>query len=130
MRKLVGLISILLLVLFLTACSAGVGGGIGKPKSVNDDKTGNWKYATTSENIDILDYVQEYVDKNMKDGDTHFIINFTNNTTSVINYMGGSIFVDVRERVNREEHSAKTIGSGMTLKEYIIYPDGNVEEVK
>ena|SRR5690625_2449670 len=123
MRKILIIISLL----FLTAC--GSDSITNKPNDVRNDTTGKWKKATTSEKVDITDYALEYSVEYMQDGETHFIINFTNNTTSVLNILDGLLYVDVHERVEKEEHDAETIGSGMLLKEYIIHPDGEVEEV-
>lgn len=123
-----GLFIIFSLVLFLFAC--GDSDSItNKPNDVRNDTTGKWKKATTSESIDITEYALEYSKEHMQDNETHFIVNFTNNTTSVLNVLDGLLYVDVHERVEKEEHDAKTIGSGMLLKEYIIYEDGEIQEV-
>lgn len=101
-----------------------------KPGKVRNDKTGNWKKVTIAENVDIEDYLLSYADHYMDDGEVHYIINFNYNTTTVVNKMGGLLYADIKEYVNKEEHDAVKIGSGMELKSYIIYPDGDIEEVK
>ncbi|PIC88114.1 hypothetical protein CSV72_02930 [Sporosarcina sp. P20a] len=101
-----------------------------KPGDVRNDKTGNWRKVTIADNVDIEEYVLSYKDLYMKDGEVHFIINFNDNTTTVINNLNGILFVDVKEYVSKEEHDAAILGSGMELKNYMIYPDGDIEEVK
>lgn len=97
---------------------------------VRNDTTGNWKYIVISEPINIEEYALSYSKENMEDKEIHFIINFSYNTTTVINKMGGLIYVDIREYTEKEEHDADKIGGGMTLKQYMIYPDGDIEEIK
>lgn len=99
-----------------------------KPLDVRNDTTGKWKKSTISESIDLEEYLLSYVDLYMEDGDVHFIINFNYNTTTRVNYNGGLINASVMEYERKEEHDAKTIGSGMLLKSYVIYPDGDIEE--
>lgn len=101
-----------------------------KPSDVRNDKTGNWRKVTIADNVDIEEYVLSYKDLYMKDGEVHFIINFNYNTTTVINNLNGILFVDVKEYVSKEEHDAAILGSGMELKNYMIYPDGDIEKVK
>lgn len=100
-----------------------------KPTDVRNDTTGKWKKSTVSENVNLEEYLLSYVDLYMEDGDVHFIINFNYNTTTRVNYNGGLINASVMEYERKEEHDAKTIGSGMLLKSYAIYPDGDIEEV-
>lgn len=100
-----------------------------KSGKVRDDVTGKWRMLVMSGNEDVLEYLISYEKRNMKEDEVHFIINFTNQTTTVINNSNGLLGVDVKEYVSKEEHSAKTIGSGMLLKSYIIYPDGDIEEI-
>ena len=101
-----------------------------QPDDVRNDKTGNWKIVTIADNVDIEEYVLSYEDLYMNDNEVHFIVNFNNNTTTVINKLTGILFVDVKEYVSKEEHDAAILGSGMELKNYMIYPDGDIEEVK
>lgn len=101
-----------------------------KPGKVRNDTTGKAKKLVMSGNEDVLEYLLSYEKKNMKDDEVHYIINFTTNTTTVVNKMSGLLYADVKEYVDKEEHDAKSIGSGMLLKSYIIYPDGDIEEVK
>lgn len=82
-----------------------------------------------SGNEDVLEYLLSYEKRNMKQDEIHFIINFTNKTTTIIDKSNGLLNVDVKEYISKEEHSAKTIGSGMLLKSYVIYPDGDIEDI-
>lgn len=101
-----------------------------KPSEVRNDKTANWRKSTISENVDIVEYLLSYSDLYMEDDEVHYIINFNYNTTTVVNKMDGLLYADVKEYEEKEEHDASTIGSGMLLGEYIIYPDGDIEEIK
>lgn len=100
-----------------------------KPSDIRNDSTRKWKKSTFSESVDLNEYLLSYVDMYMEDGDVHYIINFNYNTTTRVNYWTGLIYATVTEYERKEEHDAKTIGNGMLLGEYIIYPDGDIEEV-
>lgn len=99
-----------------------------KPTDIRNDVTNKWKKSTIAENIEIEKYLLSYKDLYMEEGDTHFIINFNYNTTTVVNYTGGLLHADIKEYVSKEEHDAKKIGGGMLLKSLIVYPDGDIEE--
>lgn len=101
-----------------------------KPTDVRNDNTGNWRKSSVTDNVDILEYASSYQDLHMEDGEVHHIINFTMNTTAKLNEMDGLLYVDVKERVEGEEHDASSLGSGMLLKSYVIYPDGDIEEIE
>lgn len=101
-----------------------------KPSDVRNDKTGKWKKVTVADSFNIEEYALSYKDTYMKDGDVHFVINFTNKTTTRLNYSSQLLFVTVHEYVDKEEHDASKMPSGMVLKDYIIYPDGDIEEVQ
>lgn len=104
------------------------------PSAVRDDATGNWRLvrvATSDSNFEkyAVDYYKTYFETN-ESTEVHWIINFTNKTTTSIKCMSGCLFVDTFEYVENEEHSAKTIGSGMSLTSYIVYLDnGDIEKV-
>lgn len=100
-----------------------------KPSKVRDDKTGDWRVSTISKSVDITEYALSYKDLYMEEGQTHFIVNFSLNTTTWLSYYAGILQVETRERVDKEEHHADTLGRGMTLKNYKIYPDGDVQEL-
>lgn len=101
-----------------------------KPTDVRNDKTGNWRKSTLSEDIDIEEYALSYNETHMKEDEVHHIINFTRNTTTWLNKMNGLLYIDIKERVDKEEHDASTLGSGMILKSYVIYPDGDIQELE
>ena len=100
-----------------------------KPTNVRNDKTGKWRKTSIAESIDIEEYALSYYNTYMNDGEVHYIINFTRNTTTWLNNMGGLLYVDIKEHVKKEEHDASTLGSGTTLKSYVIYPDGDIQEL-
>src|SRR5699024_7976500 len=79
-----------------------------KPTDVRNDKTGNWRKSTLAENIDIEEYALSYQELHMKEDEVHHIINFTRNTTTWLNEMNGLLYVDIKERVDKEEHDAST----------------------
>ena len=101
-----------------------------KPSKVRNDSTGKWRITKIAESIPIEEYALSYSDLYMNEDEVHFIVNFNYNTTTWLNKMGGLLFVEVREYVKREEHDANVLGSGMTLKSYTIYPDGDIEEME
>lgn len=100
-----------------------------KPNDVRNDTTGKWRILKISENIDIEEYALSYADLHMKDDELHFIVNFNYHTTTWLNKIDGLLFVDIREYVKKEEHDAKKLGNGMVLKSYVIYPDGDIQEL-
>lgn len=109
---------LLLTIMFLVACVSD--SAFSKPKDVRNDVTGKWKIATTTDSIDIEDYALDYYNENMKDDEIHYIVNFTNDTTTQITKMNNELNLEVRERVDKEEHDAKTLGSGMLLQSMTI----------
>jgi hypothetical protein len=89
--------------------------------SVNQDTTGNWRLARVYTTKDTLEYALDYYNAFFKsDDEIHIIINYDLNTTTTIHCMVGQLFVYVRESVEDEEHSAKTLGKGQLLGEYMI----------
>lgn len=100
-------------------------------KSVNEDKTGNWRYATIASNEDIEYYVLSYYKKYFQaDNEVHAIIDFTRKTTTRINSSGGVLTVSILDYVDGEEHDANLMFSGQLLKTYYIYTDnGDIEEL-
>lgn len=101
-----------------------------KPTDVRNDTTGNWRKSTIAESVDIEDYALSYYDLHMEEDEVHHIINFTRNTTTWLNQIGGLLYVDIKEYVKKEEHDAKKLGSGMLLKSYVIYPDGDIQTLE
>ena len=100
-----------------------------EPREVRHDNTGKWKITTLAESVDILEYANSYRKLYMRDGDVHFIVNFNYKTTTKLYYSSSLLYVDIMEYKDKEEHDASKLGSGMLLKQYCIYPDGDIEEV-
>jgi hypothetical protein len=101
-------------------------------QDVRNDVTGNWRVATIAENIDISEYALDYYNEYFEsDDEIHAIINFNYNTTTQIRVLGNQLDVTVYEYVDKEEHDAKLLFSGMKLKEYSVdIESGEIEEVK
>ena len=99
---------------------------------VRNDVTGNWRISTIADNIDMVDYAIEYYNKYFEsDDEIHAIVNFNYNTTTKISVIGNLLDVSVYEYVDKEEHDAKLLFSGMLLKEYHINKDtGEIEEIQ
>ena len=99
---------------------------------VNNDVTGNWRIATIAENIEMQDYALDYYKEYFKsDDEIHAIVNFNYKTTTKISVMGNLLDVSVYEYVDKEEHDAKLLFSGMLLKEYHVNKDtGEIEEIQ
>lgn len=86
-----------------------------------NDVTGNWKRATTSAIFDPQDYALSYYDTYFGSNDeTHFIVNFTMNTTTRISNIGGVLDVSIYDYVDGEEHDADKACSGTLLNEYNV----------
>lgn len=101
-------------------------------RDVRNDVTGNWRVAVISENIELQDYALDYYKKYFEsDNEIHAIVNFNFNTTTKISVIGNVLDVSVYEYVDKEEHDAKMLFSGMLLKEYEVNKDtGDIKEVK
>lgn len=100
--------------------------------NVRNDVTGNWRIATIAENIEMQDYALDYYKEYFKsDDEIHAIVNFNYNTTTKISVIGNLLDVSVYEYVDKEEHDAKLLFSGMLLKEYHVNKDtGEIEEIQ
>ena len=99
---------------------------------VPNDVTGNWRVATMAENVEVQDialgYYKKYFDN---DDEIHAIVNFNYKTTTKISVMGDLLDVSVYEYVDKEEHDAKLLFSGMLLKEYHVNKEtGTIEEIQ
>lgn len=102
------------------------------PLDVPNDVTKNWKYVTIAQSTDFTEYALSYYNTYFSDNkEIHAIINFTNNTTTKISVIGNMLDVTIYEYVDKEEHDAKKLFSGMLLTEYFVYIDnGDIEEVQ
>ena len=100
--------------------------------NVPNDVTGNWRIATIAENIEMQDYALDYYKEYFKsDDEIHAIVNFNYKTMTKISVMGNLLDVSVYEYVDKEEHDAKLLFSGMLLKEYHVNKDtGEIEEIQ
>ncbi|MBC8574429.1 hypothetical protein [Jingyaoa shaoxingensis] len=99
---------------------------------VPNDVTGNWRVATMAENVEAqniaLDYYKKYFGN---DDEIHAIVNFNYKTTTKISVMGDLLDVSVYEYVDKEEHDANLLFSGMLLKEYHVNKEtGAIEEIQ
>lgn len=99
---------------------------------VRNDITGNWRYSSTADDIDIenyaLSYYKEYFEN---DNEIHCIVNFTRKTTASLKVYGGMIFLSLYDYVDGEEHDANLMFSGTPLIDYIIYTDnGDIEKIE
>ncbi len=99
--------------------------------SVRNDTTGRWRLARTSEPVQMQEYAVSYYNEYFeRDDEVHFVINYTNNTTSVISYYTGILEVDVYSHVDGEEHDAKILPAGERLAQYWVYKDtGEIEKL-
>lgn len=104
-----------------------------KPSSVRNDKTGNWRLSTVATTKNIVEYTKSYYENNFSDDkEIHAIVNFTlNTTTKVSKVLDNILSVTVHEYVDKEEHDANELFSGMVLADYFVYLDnGDIEEIK
>lgn len=99
---------------------------------VRNDSTGNWRYSTTADDIDIESYALSYYEEYFEsDDEIHCIVNFTRKTTSRLNIFGDMIFLSLYDYVDGEEHDANLMFSGTPLIDYIIYTDnGDIEKIE
>ena len=93
-----------------------------KPTKVRNDTTGNWKLSKIATTDDILEYAKSYYDNNFtSDDEIHAIVNFTLNTTTCVSTLFDNIIsVTIHEYVDKEEHDANKLFSGMVLGDYWI----------
>lgn len=84
-----------------------------------NDSTGRWRKAliASSETPDLyaVDYYKEYF---KADDEVHIIYNFTLNTVNALTVQSGTLFVNVTEYVNGEEHDAKEACGGQQYGQY------------
>lgn len=87
------------------------------PTSINGDTTGKWKLNRMTGATNPIDFAFDYYKNFMEPDEIHYIINFSTKTTTIIQNVAGMLYVRVLEHVDKEEVTAKTIGSGMLLQE-------------
>ena len=87
---------------------------VGTPqKFVRGDATGAWRIVKVANATPPSDYAVEYARAYMKEGDIHFIVNFSLNTTTLFRITLGTVEAKTTEYVSKEEHDATIIGRGM-----------------
>ena len=87
------------------------------PIRINDDTTGKWKLNRMTGATNPIDFAFDYYKNFMEPDEIHYIINFSTKTTTIIQNISGMLYVRVLEHVDKEEVTAKTIGSGTLLQE-------------
>ncbi len=95
-------------------------------KKVRNDVTGNWRMTKIADikYADFQDYAVDYYNKYFEnDNEVHAVINFATNTTTCIKNLDGALYVTIHEYVDKEEHDANKLFSGMILNDYMIYGD-------
>ncbi len=98
---------------------------------VQNDVTGNWRLAKTSDILEIenfaLDYYNNYFENN---NEIHAFVNSADNTTTRIEVIFGDIYVTVFEYVKGEEHDANELFGGGKIADYMIHTDnGDIERL-
>lgn len=87
------------------------------PMPINNDTTGKWRLNRMTGATNPIDFAFDYYKNFMQPDEIHYIINFSTKTTTIIQNMAGMLYVRVLEHVDKEEVTAKTIGSGVLLQE-------------
>ncbi|WP_315504116.1 hypothetical protein [Alloprevotella tannerae] len=87
------------------------------PMPINGDTTGKWKLNRMTGATNPIDFAFDYYKNFMEPDEIHYIINFSTKTTTIIQNVAGMLYVRVLEHVDKEEVTAKTIGSGTLLQE-------------
>lgn len=83
-------------------------------KEMPGDTTGKWHSATMANPRPISEYIQYYYKTFMVPyPGTHVVVNFTLNTTTIINDFGSFLNLDVYEYYKGEENDATICPSGM-----------------
>ena len=86
---------------------------------VRGDATGKWRIVKVANSTPPTEYAVNYAKAYMNDGDIHYVVNFSLNTTTMFNrYSNGTTSVieaKTTEYVDKEEHDASIIGEGLLL---------------
>lgn len=100
--------------------------------SIARSKNITWRVSAIAEPILIEEYALSYYENYFSDdNEVHVIVNFTYNTSTTITCLGSILDVTIHEYVDKEEHDAKKMSSGMVLSEYYIYLDnGDIEQIQ
>lgn len=97
---------------------------------VNNDHTGKWKLAKTYKSADLTKFAVSYYQTYFKDdSEIHYIINYADNTTTVISVGYTDLYVSVYKHVSGEENDADKLPSGNVIAEYgVDISTGKVEK--
>ena len=100
-------------------------------KEVRNDNTGRWRVAVISSSLVPSDHAIDYYKKYFTDdSEIHFICNLGLKTTTKITCLGNSLYVDVYEYTQGEDHDAKVLPGGMKYGAYIVdMKTGEVEKL-
>lgn len=100
--------------------------------NVNNDSTGNWRLAKTSDQFKIEEYALDYYNTYFEsDNEIHAVVNSANNTTTEISVIFGDVYVTIHEYVNGEENDADMLFSGAELGMYSVNTDnGEIQKVE
>src|SRR5690625_2619867 len=118
-------ILLILGLLLLVAC--GRDETYGKGTDVRNGYGG--KKGVTSKKFDVEEDTIGFYEEYMENGDVYYIVSFATDTTTVIRDTGTHLYISVHEYEDKEEHDAKTIGSGMLLAEYNVSYDGEIDKI-
>ena len=92
---------------------------------VRGDATGKWRIVKVANSTPPTEYAVNYAKAYMNDGDIHYVVNFSLNTTTMFNrYSNGTTSVieaKTTEYVDKEEHDASIIGEGLLLTDKILW---------
>lgn len=81
-----------------------------------NDTTGKWRKALVSTNEDIQEYALDYYQEYFKsDDEVHVIYNFSLNTVNCLTVNGDTLFINITDYVDDEEHDAKAACGGTHL---------------
>lgn len=103
------------------------------PQDMHEDVTGNFRKVEIADTSFIpQEYALSYYKNCFKDDkEVHYIVNFSTMTTTCITCVFDMLDVTVTEYEDKEQFSAKSIGGGMVLEQYMVYLDnGDIEKVK
>ena len=86
-------------------------------KFAKGDKVGTWRIVKVANGTPVSDYAVDYARAYMKLGEIHYIVNFSLKTTTKLQLTLNVLEVVTTEYVDKEEHDASVIGSGMLYSE-------------
>ena len=82
-------------------------------KFAKGDTTGKWRINTVANSTPPNDYAVDYAKAYMSEGDVYYIVNLSLKTTNQFRLNNNILEVYTTEYVDKEEHDASAIGSGM-----------------